>query len=75
MHRNILTQSSYRWVYGQSGAAAAAGIGFEPESNVLAALVNWVENETAPSTILGTKFVNDTPALGIDFQRRHCRYV
>ncbi|QKX58423.1 uncharacterized protein TRUGW13939_05545 [Talaromyces rugulosus] len=62
------------WVVGQGGADAAAGIGFTPDKNVLAALVAWVENGTAPDTIKGTKFVNDDPTQGISFQRDHCRY-
>lgn len=60
---------------GQGGGAAAAGVPFESTHNVLAALVDWVERGVAPETIEGTKFVNDTVALGVAFQRRHCRYV
>lgn len=60
------------WVIGQGGGASAAGIPFTPEQNVLAALVAWVENGTAPSSLTGTKFVNDTVSLGISFQRMHC---
>ncbi|MCJ1352398.1 MAG: putative feruloyl esterase B-2 [Icmadophila ericetorum] len=63
------------WVFGQGGGASAVGVPFESANNVLAAIVEWVENGTAPDTIEGTKFVNDTEALGISFQRRHCRFV
>ncbi|KAL8401160.1 hypothetical protein RB596_008088 [Gaeumannomyces avenae] len=59
------------WVLGQGGNAAGV---FDPESNVLAAVVRWVENGTAPETITGTKYVADDPSRGIDFQRAHCRY-
>ncbi|OJJ48681.1 hypothetical protein ASPZODRAFT_24287 [Penicilliopsis zonata CBS 506.65] len=62
------------WVVGQGGGASAAGIPFARENNVLAALVAWVEDEIAPDTILGTKFVNDEVGRGIQMQRRHCRY-
>ena len=62
------------WVFGETGGGAAAGIPFEPSRNVLAAVVAWVENGTAPDTITGTKFVNDTVSLGVDFMREHCRY-
>ncbi|RXG48647.1 hypothetical protein VDGE_08954 [Verticillium dahliae] len=48
------------WVLDQGGNAAAAGIGFDAESNVLAAAVAW--------------FVDDAPAKGIDFQRDHCAW-
>lgn len=62
------------WVYGQAGAASAAGIEFEPEGNVLAAAVAWVENGQPPDIIVGTKFINDTVVSGVAFRRRHCRY-
>ncbi|KAJ3753909.1 feruloyl esterase, type B [Lentinula raphanica] len=45
-----------------------------PERNVLTAIVKWVEEGVAPETILGTKYVNDTKDLGVQFSRRHCRY-
>jgi feruloyl esterase len=61
------------WVLGQGGNAAAAGIAYGANKNVLKALVNWVENDVAPEYMEGTKFVNDTVALGVDFTRRHCR--
>lgn len=60
------------WVLGQGGGGAAAG-GFDADTNVLAAVVAWVEDGRAPERIEGTKFVNDTASLGIEFQRRHCR--
>ncbi|KAL2280137.1 hypothetical protein FJTKL_12750 [Diaporthe vaccinii] len=61
------------WVVGQQGGSAAQG-SFDRESNVLAAVVDWVEQGIAPETMTGTKFVNDSAALGVDFQRRHCRW-
>ncbi|KAI3400618.1 hypothetical protein diail_2330 [Diaporthe ilicicola] len=61
------------WVVGQLGGASAQGA-FDRESNVLAALVDWVEQDVAPDTMTGTKFVNDSAALGVAFQRRHCRW-
>lgn len=62
-------------VFGQGGNAAATGIPFDARNNVLRALVDWVEAGTAPEYIEGTRFVNDTVALGVDFTRKHCRYV
>ncbi|KAH3933443.1 carboxylic ester hydrolase [Parastagonospora nodorum] len=62
------------WVLGQGGNAAAAGIPFQAENNVLKAMVDWVEQSVAPEHMQGTKFVNDSVALGVDFKRRHCRY-
>lgn len=61
------------WVFGQWGGGPAAGIEFDPEVNILAALVEWVEKDKAPDVITGTKFVNDDPTQGIAFQRKHCR--
>lgn len=61
------------WVFGQGGGASAAGVPFQSANNVLAALVKWVENSTAVEDIVGTKFVNDTVELGIDFRHRHCK--
>lgn len=61
------------WVVGQQGGSSAQG-SFDRESNVLAALVDWVEQGVAPETITGTKFVNDSATLGVAFQRRHCRW-
>ncbi|KAL8948998.1 MAG: hypothetical protein Q9222_004854 [Ikaeria aurantiellina] len=62
------------WVFGQGGGMSAAGVPFEPSNNVLAALVHWVEDGVAPKYIVGTKFINDTVELGVDYQHRHCRY-
>lgn len=61
------------WVVGQAGGVSAVGVPFESEENVLAALVEWVENGNAPDTLEGTKFVKDTASMGVAFRRRHCR--
>lgn len=61
------------WVIGQGGAFQAAGIPFQSANNVLAAMVQWVEKGTAVEDIIGTKFVNDTVALGVDYNHRHCK--
>ncbi|PVF96123.1 tannase and feruloyl esterase, partial [Serendipita vermifera] len=46
----------------------------DPQNNILARIVDWVENGKAPETIRGTKFVNDTQSLGVQFARNHCKY-
>ena len=46
----------------------------DPSDDALAALVNWVETGSAPSTIIATKYVGDVPAQGIAFQRPLCEY-
>ncbi|KAJ7270681.1 Tannase/feruloyl esterase [Mycena haematopus] len=46
----------------------------DPDENVLTAMVRWVEKGIAPETITGTAYIAQTPALGVDFKRAHCRY-
>ncbi|KAL9076013.1 MAG: hypothetical protein Q9157_003815, partial [Trypethelium eluteriae] len=60
------------WAFGQLGGSPAVGVPYEPSSNALAAIVDWVEKDEAPETMTGTKFVNDDPTMGISFQRNHC---
>jgi hypothetical protein len=59
------------WMIGQ---ASRGSIGFDAASNVLAAIVQWVEQDIAPDTIEGTKFVDDVKDRGVERKRRHCRY-
>ncbi|KAF9692124.1 hypothetical protein EKO04_009936 [Ascochyta lentis] len=47
---------------------------YDPKENILMAIVDWVEKNNAPETIVGTKYVNDTISLGVKFQRAHCKY-
>jgi feruloyl esterase len=56
------------------GNLGSANAGLSPDRNVLTAMVQWVEQGTAPDSILGTKYVNDTVSLGVEFSRRHCKY-
>ncbi|KAF8857679.1 hypothetical protein BDZ45DRAFT_652454 [Acephala macrosclerotiorum] len=47
----------------------------DPEHNIVLALIDWVENGRAPETITGVKYINNTNhAVGVDYERRHCRY-
>lgn len=46
----------------------------DPSENVLMAMVNWVESDVAPETIVGTRWVNDTQSAGVDYKRAHCKY-
>ncbi|KAI0433298.1 feruloyl esterase B [Xylaria sp. FL1042] len=62
------------WTVGQGGSAAAYGIPFDRQHNVLAAIVDWVEKGIAPDEIIGTKFVNDIVDEGILYEHRHCKY-
>jgi pimeloyl-ACP methyl ester carboxylesterase len=62
------------WVLGQGGNAAQKGITFDRQYNVLKAMVDWVEKGVAPEYVEGTKFMNDSVELGVDFTRRHCKF-
>lgn len=46
----------------------------DPEGDVVAAIVRWVEEGEAPDHVLGTAFVNEREKKDIKFQRRHCKY-
>jgi feruloyl esterase len=46
----------------------------DPNHDVFLALRQWVENGVAPTRIIGTKYVNDTPADGVAFTRPMCPY-
>ena len=49
--------------------------GFEDaEHDSILAIMRWVENGIAPDQIVATKFVNDTPAMGVQSQRPLCMY-
>jgi len=59
--------------FGNLGSTFPPTVG-DPSDDIFAALREWVENSTPPSTILATKFNNDTPSDGIAFQRPLCPY-
>jgi feruloyl esterase len=46
----------------------------DPDHDVVMALDRWVSTGEAPKQIIATKFVNDTPSMGIAFQRPLCPY-
>ncbi|KAI0002380.1 tannase and feruloyl esterase [Xylariaceae sp. FL0662B] len=45
-----------------------------PQDNVLTGVVDWVENGRAPEFVRGTRFKDGSPALGIEYKRKHCKY-
>jgi feruloyl esterase len=47
---------------------------FDPQHDLLSALTHWVENGAAPASVIATKYVGDTPQLGIQMQRPLCAY-
>lgn len=48
--------------------------GVDPADNLLLSIVQWVELGIAPEYIRGTKFINDTRSLGVQYRRKHCKY-
>lgn len=58
------------WMFGQTALADIAGTA----DNIVTNLIDWVENDDAPETILGTKFWYDEEDLGLEFERPHCRF-
>ncbi|KAK5692005.1 Feruloyl esterase [Elasticomyces elasticus] len=61
------------WQIGQN-FASTANLTEDAQNNVLLRMIDWVESGEAPETVTGTKFVNDTASLGVDFVRNHCKY-
>ncbi|KAF7537181.1 hypothetical protein G7Z17_g12903 [Cylindrodendrum hubeiense] len=47
---------------------------YDPDENVLAAIVRWVERDVAPDFIMGTKFDDGTNSGEVVLQRKHCKY-
>jgi tannase/feruloyl esterase len=47
---------------------------FDGDHHLLAALTQWVERGVAPNRVIGTKYRDDTPSLGIAMQRPICVY-
>ena len=47
---------------------------YDPQHNLLSALTQWVEQGSPPGAVIATKFVQDTPTLGIQMQRPICVY-
>ncbi len=56
------------YFYGGYGAPSDA------EHNIHAALEQWVEKNVAPSTIIATKYNDDSPAKGVKMTRPLCAY-
>lgn len=46
----------------------------DPEHNIGIALEQWVEQGKAPDAIIATKYVDDTPAKGVEMTRPLCAY-
>ncbi|HTJ93829.1 MAG TPA: tannase/feruloyl esterase family alpha/beta hydrolase [Pararobbsia sp.] len=47
---------------------------FTPDRDVVTALEGWVEHGKAPGTFVATKYVDDKPSSGVQFERPVCTY-
>jgi feruloyl esterase len=56
--------------FGQLGILPAG----DPQHDVFTALVNWVEQGSAPSSIIAAKYTKDDPAKGVEMMRPVCPY-
>jgi Tannase and feruloyl esterase len=56
------------------GQAVVAGASFDPEHHLLAALMAWVEEGSAPERIVATKFRDDVPGATASSTRALCAY-
>lgn len=45
-----------------------------PRYDLFAAMTRWVESGVAPAEVIATKYVEDTPTMGIAMQRPICAY-
>ncbi|KAL8283907.1 hypothetical protein RQP46_005339 [Phenoliferia psychrophenolica] len=43
---------------------------FDKKHDMILALIDWTEKGNAPDEIIGTKYVNNTRSLGVQFQRK-----
>jgi feruloyl esterase len=46
----------------------------KPEEDLFAAMIHWVEDGVAPTQVVATKYVDDSPAKGIAMKRPLCAY-
>jgi pimeloyl-ACP methyl ester carboxylesterase len=58
--------------FGTSGPAPAGQV--DADHDAVSAVTRWVEKGTAPDKIIATKYVDNSPAKGIAFQRPLCPY-
>jgi hypothetical protein len=57
-------------VFGQPGTNSES----DAKGNIRLALEKWVENGTAPSTIIATKYLSDDPSKGVKMTRPLCAF-
>ncbi|CCO37004.1 putative feruloyl esterase B-1 [Rhizoctonia solani AG-1 IB] len=47
---------------------------FDADHDAVLALIRWVENDTAPTSIIGAKYVNSNRTAGVEYSRVLCPY-
>ncbi|OCH94812.1 feruloyl esterase-like protein [Obba rivulosa] len=62
--------------FGGAGQAASGmpPISLDAQHNILAALVEWVEHEEAPSTLTAAYYNNNNVTAGVNFTRPLCKF-
>ena len=56
------------------GVIAQPAPSYDAKYDLLTSLTQWVEHGVAPTSVVATKYNNDTPQLGIAMQRPICSY-
>ncbi|CAK3788852.1 Hypothetical predicted protein [Lecanosticta acicola] len=71
------------WVIDAASQGGVIPADYSRDHSMLWSLVDWVEGagkssngsaSKAPEMVIGTKFLNDTASLGVDFERPICRW-
>jgi feruloyl esterase len=56
------------------GVIAQPSPSYDAQYDLLTSLTQWVEHGAAPTSVIATKYKNDTPQLGVAMQRPICSY-
>lgn len=60
--------------FGQIESGLATPAQNDSRHDILLAVIEWAEKGVAPESLVGTKFVDDQPAKGVQKQRTYCVY-
>jgi len=60
--------------FNSAGGGASRPPSNTPRDDVFAAMTHWVEDGVAPTEVIATKYIDDTPAKGIAMQRPLCAW-
>jgi hypothetical protein len=60
--------------FGELVGSASCVPSNDPKSDIMAALIQWVEKGNKPNQIIATKYVNDDPKQGVSSTRPLCPY-